>query len=735
MRIYLLCFICFLVTVLTLAQNKPQLNLDFETVTQNSTLPDGWEQWGNGYAITIDNSTFRKGTKSVMMTPAAGTERGFGAVAYPVPLYKGKEIELKGYIKYTDVVNGFAGLFLRIDGEAGVLEFNNMKESNLTGTADWKEYSIKLPLPYNAKKIYVGALLAGAGTLWADNFTILVDGSNIENLSPVPVKQYAADNDKEFDNGSPITTINSDANTLESLRVMGLVWGYLKYYHPAVAEGKYNWDYELIRILPKYLGAATPKQRDAVLKDWIASLGSFEIKASTFPAKDVKLTPDLDWIEKSGFSNELKAELLKVKDARRTGEHYYISLDPQVLNPVFKNELQFPRIAYPDAGLRLVALYRYWNMIQYYFPNKHLIEKDWKNVLAEFVPRFVNAQNELEYRLAVLELIESIHDTHANIWSGHEVLTQYFGSNNAAPMLTFAGDEAVVKEFHDEEKGKATGLLPGDVITEVNGKKTADIVKSLIKHTPASNYPTKLRDIADKLLKSNESMISVKYRRKGKEYEAKLKTYSDEEMQLMSRFKSNDTCFRMLNSKIAYLYPGSLKQEDEEKIIKEIQKSEALVIDLRCYPNTFIVFSIGELLSKKPTPFVKFSSGSIQNPGLFTVADYLPVGGGKHYEGKVVVLVNEITQSNAEYTAMAFRASPNVTVMGSTTAGADGNVSAIKLPGGIHTMISGLGVLYPDGKETQRIGIVPDIEVKPTVQGIAEGRDEVLEKAAEYLMK
>jgi C-terminal processing protease CtpA/Prc len=68
-------------------------------------------------------------------------------------------------------------------------------------------------------------------------------------------------------------------------------------------------------------------------------------------------------------------------------------------------------------------------------------------------------------------------------------------------------------------------------------------------------------------------------------------------------------------------------------------------------------------------------------------------------------------------------------VIGSTTAGADGDVSSFALPGNLRTMISGNGVYYPDGRETQRVGIVPDIEVKPTLQGIRAGRDEVLEKA------
>ena len=83
---------------------------------------------------------------------------------------------------------------------------------------------------------------------------------------------------------------------------------------------------------------------------------------------------------------------------------------------------------------------------------------------------------------------------------------------------------------------------------------------------------------------------------------------------------------------------------------------------------------------------------------------------------------------------MALRVAPGATVIGSTTAGADGNVSEIILPGGIRTMISGIGVYYPDGKETQRVGIIPDIVVKPTRE-LLQGRDELLEKAEELINK
>jgi C-terminal processing protease CtpA/Prc len=110
-------------------------------------------------------------------------------------------------------------------------------------------------------------------------------------------------------------------------------------------------------------------------------------------------------------------------------------------------------------------------------------------------------------------------------------------------------------------------------------------------------------------------------------------------------------------------------------------------------------------------------------------------GNKKPFSSKLLVLENEITQSLGEYTVMAFQATGNATVIGSQTAGADGRIAYIFLPGGLKTSISGRGVYYPDKRETQRIGIVPDIEVKPTIKGIQEGRDEVLEKAIEMIEK
>jgi C-terminal processing protease CtpA/Prc len=82
---------------------------------------------------------------------------------------------------------------------------------------------------------------------------------------------------------------------------------------------------------------------------------------------------------------------------------------------------------------------------------------------------------------------------------------------------------------------------------------------------------------------------------------------------------------------------------------------------------------------------------------------------------------------------MAFQKAPKAKVMGTVTAGADGNVTYITLPGGIFVQYTGLGVYYPNGKETQRVGIQPDIVVKQTIAGYLNNKDEQLDKAVEYL--
>jgi C-terminal processing protease CtpA/Prc len=103
------------------------------------------------------------------------------------------------------------------------------------------------------------------------------------------------------------------------------------------------------------------------------------------------------------------------------------------------------------------------------------------------------------------------------------------------------------------------------------------------------------------------------------------------------------------------------------------------------------------------------------------------------YRGKTVMLIDERNQSHAEHTGLFFEAANNTEFVGSHTSGANGSVTNFVVPGGVNIWFTGASVSHADGQQLQRIGLVPDIEVKPTIKGIQNGQDEVLESAVRYL--
>jgi C-terminal processing protease CtpA/Prc len=192
----------------------------------------------------------------------------------------------------------------------------------------------------------------------------------------------------------------------------------------------------------------------------------------------------------------------------------------------------------------------------------------------------------------------------------------------------------------------------------------------------------------------------------------------------------------MLSPDVAYLKLSSVKAAEVAGYVEKASAAKALVIDIRNYPAEYVVYALGSLLVDSPSSFVTFTMGSLSNPGAFswgatpTIPPKAP-----HFAGRVAILVDETSMSQAEYTAMALRASPRAMIVGTQTAGADGNISMIPLPGGFSAAISGIGVFYPDHRPTQQVGVKLDFECPNTIAGLREGRDETLDCALRELAK
>ena len=524
---------------------------------------------------------------------------------------------------------------------------------------------------------------------------------------------------------------------ISNLSVLCKVWGYLKYYHPSVVGGKHNWDDELVKMMPKILKSRNKDERDKILSEWVTSLGEF--KRDTFPAiklDSVKMYPDLDWINDKKELGSLSDQLEVIKTAKRDYDKTNYLEFPANDLASFSGEKAYTETTYPSTEFRLLGLFRFWNVIQYYYPYKYLIGENWHKVLQDFIPKFINAKNELEYKLVILELITKLNDTHASIgWD--RAIEKWKGGKIAPYEVSFIEGKLVVTAIYDVVilNNANHSIQVGDVISSINKTSVDDFIKEKIKYAPGSNYAAKLLEIARFILRTNDDVLDIEYIHKGKRLQSKLFCYNMEKVKISSKFERDDDLYKNIHDSIGYLYLGSTKGGEVPQNIQ----AKRLIIDLRCYPSYEKItgyWNYMHLYSERKV-FVKFTLGDSNHPGLFRYLGTTMVGrkNSNAYKGKKIILVNEITRSHAEFMAMKYRVVENTIIIGSTTAGADGGVFNLKMPGGIITSFTGEGVYYPDGRETQRVGIKPDIVVKPTIKGIREGRDEVLEKAIELITK
>jgi C-terminal processing protease CtpA/Prc len=547
------------------------------------------------------------------------------------------------------------------------------------------------------------------------------------------------DQDREFDAGSGIVVKDLTKVQVANLALLGKVWGFLKYHHPLLAAGKRHWDFELFRILPRVLKAADGSAARTVLHQWVSELGPVPDcrPCVSLTETDLHLQPPVTWLTDEALGAELGAALRAVHHNRKTGtSHFYVSQVPSVRNPSFTHELAYASLTLPDFGYQLLAVYRFWNIIEYWFPYRDMIGASWDEELLAFIPRIALATDSDAYKRELMALIARVHDTHANLWSSLAARPPV-GACHIPITLRFIENQPVVTGYSHEEFGPATGLQRGDIVTAIDGVAVAKLVEQWSPYYAASNQPTRLRDIARSMTRGDCGAVPVRVNRESGTVD--LRPVRAPESALIPaagrRHDRPGETFRLLSPDVAYLKLSSVKASEAPSYIKSADGTKGLVIDIRNYPSEFVVFSLGSLLVDRPTQFARFTRGDLANPGAFHWTPPISLmPGAPHYAGKIVILVDEASQSQAEYTTMAFRSAADARVVGSTTAGADGNVSEIPLPGGLRSMISGIGVFYPDKRPTQRLGIIADVEVKPTVLGIRNGRDEVLEEALRQIL-
>ena len=150
-------------------------------------IPDGWFKAGSNktdYKMGVDKTNGYLGNQSAYIESISQKPNGFSTMMQnsSVEEYIGKRVEMTAYISTKDI-SGWAGAWLRLDGNKKTLSMDNMSSRGIKGTTEWNKYSIVLDVPENADNMSFGVLISGAGKVWFDKFEFEIVDKSVPTTS------------------------------------------------------------------------------------------------------------------------------------------------------------------------------------------------------------------------------------------------------------------------------------------------------------------------------------------------------------------------------------------------------------------------------------------------------------------------------------------------------------------------------------------------------------------------
>jgi carboxyl-terminal processing protease len=520
-------------------------------------------------------------------------------------------------------------------------------------------------------------------------------------------------------------------------------WGFIKYYHSNVSTCGVNWDSVLLHVLPLVESATTSTAFNDALDTMLVAAGPVVLSTSYFPDTiHVELKRNRDWTWWVGnplIRSDVQIQLDTIKNNFRPHVGCWVENNPHTT--AYPGWLVFPydslalntSMSYPNENYRLLMLYKYWNIIRYFNPYNYVLDTSWDTTLYNYVAPVANSVNSNSLYLLYMQIVTALNDAHVHGLSGNSNYEWLPGFYQPYVRLKYIGGRYVVI------KSRVSGIYPGDAIISIDGLTTTQWEDSLKPYYSAGNSSV-FRNIMCANMLGRQSYLTNE-------------TFViQDSMSIINTITSvcngpvaGDTFFynyyypadslgsiswATIACDVGYVNMGNLQDSDVTKMYADLQKKSAIIFDLRNYPNG-TAWDIAHLMYPSVIQYAKDIDPDVTYPGTYYWNYELEgtAGNPTPYTGKVIILMNEITLSQAEWSCMMLGAMPGAVKVGSQTDGADGNVTYWQLTTDYQFGFTTLGVFYPNGDSTQRIGIVPDSIVYPTAIGIRHNDDEVLDKA------
>lgn len=508
----------------------------------------------------------------------------------------------------------------------------------------------------------------------------------------------------------------------EKYQQAGLVWGLLKYHHPEISKGTYDWDQELIELLDNL---ETIDNQDNLNIKLLAFIQRFNDSKNTYKSSPISITDervfkknlDYKWIDTIAFGDSLHQQLLRIKNNTNIG-NYYATSERLSKMISFNNEKGIADFNPELKSHRLLTLFSFWNIIQYWNVNKYLTDTNWMTILEELTHDFINATTIDAYEMAKLKMFATLNDSHSYRISPHIFKSKF---NHYPPFgVQIINDTLKVTAIHNKELANKNGIHLGDMIVNINDHSITDYIEQHYTTIFSTSNKTYLRKRLEggAILLHNKDVLPVQILTKDgnlKKISIHLyKTYQTKKPEYL--IKKTNTNWKAITSDITYINLAEITKKEFSKVFKNNHNDKAIILDLRNYPKHVDLSDFSKFLYPDKKEFIKILLPLKGHPSLGEydaeaplklVKDPFSVGkrNNNYYKGQIILLVNRITGSMAEYFGMAIQQAPNCITIGEQTMGAVMNITAAKLPDQQEFYFTGIGAFYPNGEHVQRKGL------------------------------
>ncbi len=557
-----------------------------------------------------------------------------------------------------------------------------------------------------------------------------------------------------------------NSQKIENLETFAKIYGYVKYFHPSDEAYQLDWNkfsiYAVNKILELKSNESFVKTIDSLFSPIAPSIEFTDSKIDTiileksdssnvyseqfwyhqgvgfgmsmengpYFSQHIIANPENDSISyRPHFGETISVEL---------NENNYLSI-PLVLHvdgqgtipesdPIkfehLLSELDGYSIDENSLSFRLGNVINTYNVFQHFFPYFDVLKVVWVKELEKAMLKSFKDSTKKEH-------VETLRKLTAPLKDGHmSVTARGVNEGNYLPPISWEWiDEKLVVTNVWEDN---IALKKGDEISKINGvdsRKYFNEVESMISAGTKGWLQHKSEELA--LRGKKDSKITIDVNGGRLELVRNMEPYSH---------PKTFNPYEQIRKGIHYLNLSSIDMETFNYLLPELKKSSGIIFDLRGYPNGNGEI-INHLMKSKDTAKAWLNIPKIVYPDRQKIGSYVYGNWNSiikpqqpYFGDKNIVFITDGSAISYSESLMGFVKGYHLaTIVGQPTAGTNGNFNTFILPGKIEIKWTGMKVVKLDGSQLYGIGILPDVYVEKTIEGLIGERDEFLVKAIELV--